>query len=282
MVAIIDADGNPKVQYTYDSWGKILSISGPMADTLGAVNPLTYRGYVYDSETDLYYLESRYYDPAVERIINADALVSTGQGLLGNNMLAYCHNNPVLYMDPSGCVIVVASDATEEQREEYERAIAYIKTSETGRKLIEYLETSSFTITIDFVDDDNMCFAVNNATIYFDTNSGLVLSDGISVQSAALGLAHEMGHAAQYLDGTMAKLNGYVDLVEKFNLDTYETPIAKELGEPIRSNYNDVIGFMDMQNSTHFTTIGSRPWWHYIFFWNWGKSQVIAIEHNLD
>ena len=58
-MAIIDADGNPKVQYTYDAWGKILSISGPMADTLGAVNPLTYRGYVYDSETDLYYLESR-------------------------------------------------------------------------------------------------------------------------------------------------------------------------------------------------------------------------------
>ena len=53
MVAIIDADGNVKVEYTYDAWGKILSISGPMADTLGAVNPLTYRGYAYDAETDL-------------------------------------------------------------------------------------------------------------------------------------------------------------------------------------------------------------------------------------
>lgn len=44
------------MQCSYDAWGKILSISGPMADTLGAINPLTYRGYVYDSETDLYYL----------------------------------------------------------------------------------------------------------------------------------------------------------------------------------------------------------------------------------
>ena len=104
MVAIIDADGNAKVQYTYDAWGTILSISGPMADTLGAVNPITYRGYVYDAETDLYYLESRYYDPAVGRFINADALVSTGQGLLGNNMFAYCLNNPVNGVDPTGAL----------------------------------------------------------------------------------------------------------------------------------------------------------------------------------
>ena len=102
VVAILDADGNPKVQYTYDAWGKILSISGPMADTLGAVNPLTYRGYVYDSETDLYYLESRYYDPAVGRFINGDALISTGQGILGNNIFAYCLNSPCNRVDSSG------------------------------------------------------------------------------------------------------------------------------------------------------------------------------------
>ena len=102
MVAIIDADGNVKVEYTYDAWGKILSISGPMADTLGAVNPLTYRGYVYDTETDLYYLQSRYYAPAVGRFINADALVSTGQGILGNNMFAYCNNNPCNRVDSKG------------------------------------------------------------------------------------------------------------------------------------------------------------------------------------
>ena len=102
VVAIIDADGNAKVQYTYDAWGTILSISGPMADTLGAVNPLTYRGYVYDAETDLYYVSSRYYDPEIGRFINTDSLVSTGQGIISNNMFAYCLNNPVLYLDKSG------------------------------------------------------------------------------------------------------------------------------------------------------------------------------------
>ena len=102
VVAILDADGNAKVEYTYDAWGKILSISGPMADTLGAVNPITYRGYVYDSDTDLYYLQSRYYDPAVGRFINSDVLASTGQDLIGHNMFAYCGNNPVNRADNGG------------------------------------------------------------------------------------------------------------------------------------------------------------------------------------
>ncbi len=66
------------------------------------MNPLRYRGYVYDSETELYYLQSRYYDPELGRFINADVYVSTDQGILGNNMFAYCNNNPISHIDPSG------------------------------------------------------------------------------------------------------------------------------------------------------------------------------------
>ena len=78
-----------------------------MASTLGVANPLTYRGYVYDTESGLYYLQSRYYDPEVGRFLNADALVSTGQGLLGNNMFAYCLNNPAAYLDDTGTAAMV-------------------------------------------------------------------------------------------------------------------------------------------------------------------------------
>ena len=102
VMAIVDASGTAVVSYSYDAWGNILSVTGTMADTLGESNPLRYRGYVYDPETELYYLQSRYYDPEVGRFINADALVSTGQGILGNNMFAYCNNNAVLYYDPTG------------------------------------------------------------------------------------------------------------------------------------------------------------------------------------
>ena len=51
------------VKYNYDAYGRCLVVAGTQADTLGQLNPLRYRGYVYDSETELYYLQSRYYDP---------------------------------------------------------------------------------------------------------------------------------------------------------------------------------------------------------------------------
>ena len=86
--------------YEYDAWGNVSS-SGRLAE----INPLRYRGYYYDNETGFYYLQSRYYDPANRRFINADSLASTGQGSLGTNMFAYCNNCPTIYHDPSGHAI---------------------------------------------------------------------------------------------------------------------------------------------------------------------------------
>ena len=234
-------------------------------------------------ELGLYYLQSRYYNPEMGRFINADALVTTGQGLLGNNMFAYCNNNPVLFVDPSGLIIVLATNATTEQIAEYERAIAYINTSETGRKLITILESSSVVTTIVFVDNDDMGYNPATNTIYFDINSGMVLSDYVSTQSAALGLAHEMGHAAQNLEGMLNGSSWSIDDIEESNLKTYETPIANELGEPTRSSYYDNIGTKDMLNSTHFTTavMVARPWWHYVLFWKLFVPNAILTEHNL-
>ena len=71
------------------------------------LSPKCARGYIYDAETGFYYLQSRYYDPAIGRFINADAFASTGQGILGNNMFAYCNNNPVNCSDPSGSIAIV-------------------------------------------------------------------------------------------------------------------------------------------------------------------------------
>ena len=73
-----------------------------MADKLGKANPLRYRGYVYDTETGLYYLQSRYYDPKVGRFLNTDNFIATGLSILGNNMFAYCGNNPINNIDPEG------------------------------------------------------------------------------------------------------------------------------------------------------------------------------------
>ena len=99
VVKLIDQDGAEAAAYTYDAWGNILSSSGSMAET----NPLRYRGYYYDSETGFYYLQSRYYDPATRRFINADAYASTDSSdAVSCNMFAYCNNNPVLLEDHNG------------------------------------------------------------------------------------------------------------------------------------------------------------------------------------
>ena len=109
VTGLLDAAGQPVVAYNYDAWGNSLSITGTMASTLGQLNPLRYRSYVYDEETGLYYLQSRYYDPEVGRFLNADAFASTGQGFLGNNMFAYCNNNSVSFSDSTGSRCVAAN-----------------------------------------------------------------------------------------------------------------------------------------------------------------------------
>ena len=102
VIGIYDGNGNVVVEYTYDSWGKLISITGSLASTIGIKNPLRYRGYYYDTETSLYYLQSRYFDPETCRFINADSLLVAGDYLQGTNLFAYCLNNPVMYSDPSG------------------------------------------------------------------------------------------------------------------------------------------------------------------------------------
>ena len=106
IVKLIDGTGATVVEYSYDSWGKPLSCTGTLATTLGALNPFRYRGYVYDEETQWYYLKSRYYDPETCRFISADVLLSTGQGVLGYNCFAYCRNNPVYGLDSSGLKMI--------------------------------------------------------------------------------------------------------------------------------------------------------------------------------
>ena len=102
IMAILDTAGNAVVEYTYDAWGNIHSVTGSLANTIGETNPLTYRGYVYDHEIGYYYLQSRYYDPEVGRFINGDEYAATGTGLLGSNMFAYCNNNSVNLFDKTG------------------------------------------------------------------------------------------------------------------------------------------------------------------------------------
>ena len=110
VIALADAStGKLAATYTYDAWGKLVELKDTTANSVGTQNPFRYRGYYYDTETKLYYLQSRYYDPEVGRFINADAFASTDiSGALSANMFAYCENNPVMRDDPTGEVWTVA------------------------------------------------------------------------------------------------------------------------------------------------------------------------------
>ncbi len=106
ITGLVNTSGTQVVAYSYDAWGKLLTTTGTMATTLGVYNPLRYRGYVYDTETGLYYLTSRYYNPSWGRFINADTTAvltaSPDKANWDKNLFAYCDNNPVMRKDDGG------------------------------------------------------------------------------------------------------------------------------------------------------------------------------------
>ena len=72
VVGIITLDGDLIVEYNYDDWGKLLSVTDISNINLGILNPMRYRGYYYDTETGYYYLQSRYYNPEFCRFIQIE------------------------------------------------------------------------------------------------------------------------------------------------------------------------------------------------------------------
>ena len=96
---IYDANGNIVVTYRYDAWGKPISTTGTLVSTVGAANPYRYKSYYYDTETGLYYLQSRYYDAGVGRFVNADEPIMI---CLYTNLFEYCNNDPIINIDING------------------------------------------------------------------------------------------------------------------------------------------------------------------------------------
>jgi RHS repeat-associated protein len=102
VIALVDSTGTIVVEYTYSTYGEVLSITGYLASTIGVLNPYRYRGYRYDNESGLYYLQSRYYNPVWGRFINADEEVQYTEHPTGMNLFAYSFNNHVNLVDFNG------------------------------------------------------------------------------------------------------------------------------------------------------------------------------------
>jgi RHS repeat-associated protein len=99
VMRIVDENGATVASYSYDPWGKVLSVS---EDAAVAGQPLGYAGYYYDKETKLYYLQARYYDPETARFISRDPDPGDLDNPVSQNGYTYANNNPVMYVDPNG------------------------------------------------------------------------------------------------------------------------------------------------------------------------------------
>ena len=105
VVGLVDSSNQVVVRYQYNSWGKVTSTQDTSGVSLATLNPCRYRKYVYDPETGLYCLGSRYYDPEVGRFVNADdfeTLTYQMDSVQGKNLYQYCFNNPINMQDEDG------------------------------------------------------------------------------------------------------------------------------------------------------------------------------------
>ena len=105
IVAVYNTAGLKLISYTYDAWGNFTKTKSILTPTVVVNNPFTYRGYYYDKDLGLYYLNSRYYDSQTGRFISADvfeAVTAIPNALTDKNLYAYCDNNPVMRRDDGG------------------------------------------------------------------------------------------------------------------------------------------------------------------------------------
>ena len=181
IIRILNSSGTIVATYTYDAWGNIISSTDTSGVSIGTKNPFRYRGYYYDTETGLYYLNSRYYDPQVGRFLNADGLVSTGQGLLGSNMFAYCGNNPTMFVDPWGdfpwfaiIVLAVLTIGGATYGALYEGKLMD-NSKNTNPNILPNIDESSLSIDKEKLDDklENNIFSSENSIIRKENNDTL-------------------------------------------------------------------------------------------------------------
>jgi len=277
--------------YTYDAFG--IEENPDSADQ----NPFRYCGEYFDKSSNTYYLRARYYNPAIGRFISEDTYWGDSADPLSLNLYIYCANNPIVFWDPSGHKIELSEEATVKQTIQYYRAIEYLRTSEEATALIDALENLPDTITIVINEDtcDGYSFGDKRTNWTYDGTNilnwnpylGLVLGNKSSVLSPALALAHEMGHAYQDLIENLLPPNNQpiTDIeraqLEQDNMERFELPIANQLGEYTRADYND--RHPDMYKR-YFTTNSSTDWgsltgkYNHWFLYYWFHPSVVKVN----
>ena len=243
ITKLVSVSGTIVANYVYDAFGKMVSVKDSSGNNItdqshiANVNPLRYRGYVYDTDTGLYYLHSRYYDPETGRFINADIYVDTDSETLGTNMFTYCLNNAINRVDPEGTWSKVIGQL-------YKRTYSKYNGRHVNDKFVvpltNYIETK------------------NGGTITWTKNKSYNISVSLTISmsgkklAAALGVkySYTLEHSSSYSFKVKKNKGKYARIVAKIDATKYQ---VKETAY-WKTDYYNSWGWWDYYVKTKYTS----------------------------
>jgi RHS repeat-associated protein len=247
IIGIYNSSYEEIVKYKYDSWGNIISITDnnnqEITDVtnIGLINPFRYRSYYYDTETNLYYLNSRYYNPEWGRFINADMIID----VLGYcNLFTYCFNNPILYYDKNGDL---SFDFVTKAYEKGKKAAK--KAKETVKKTVKKVTKTAKKVTKSI---KKACKTVKDSFV-FDVGVGL----GMDVEAVGTKLGFSFDVGAMYYDGKIVG-NTSSNIGASTEVLGASIGISQELTHPEHTNIpectynnNPILIYPDVKSCPH-------------------------------
>jgi RHS repeat-associated protein len=232
----IAGNNGSSYQEHYRPWGEKNENPIQLADDVG------YTGHQDDVATGLTYMQARYYDPVVGRFMAVDPVRFTASDPMSFNRFLYVNNNPYKYIDPNGEKLEFAAGSSASFKAQFAQVIKYHNKHRTSA-VFARLQSRSETVTIKEGAGHAFGYNFKTDTVTFDPTSGLEVSPG-QVQTPALGVLHEAGHAesdlanpVQHKADTFTRDPNYGDVEEKDVIQNVETPAAKKIGEPTRTNH---------------------------------------------
>ena len=234
IIGILDSNYNIVAKYKYNSWGVNIKITDGIGNDIqnnlnhiANINPFRYRSYYYDTETKLYYLNSRYYNPLWVRFLNSDNIIIQNNMLLGNNLYAYCNNNSINSTDYTGHFVIkwLAKKAWGDVSKALE-----VVGMNTSAKFIKHA-TKKNPNDLYFKDDSNVAKQIKNDTkfkekvkkITNELNTGKVDASEL-VTFSSLDLQGSFHEATVNISGNVVNGCGLLDInvYDKYDFD-FET-----------------------------------------------------------
>ena len=234
VIAIVNKDADTVVRYTYDAWGVSETLTNSSDCVIATINPFRYRGYYYDEETGLYYLNSRYYDASVGRFVNVDTSESLQDvnKILENNLFTYCQNDPINESDYTGSLLT-----------------SLIKKILTGvfKGFIGLLGSDFITFLYKvLLVDSNAKFAMSSGSEYLKSITSAVVSELIDIFGGAKFIAQVFMIVGSYFTKLVkGRMNttDWVTLVIKLALLVLKTVLLKRLNKQKNNELNKLKKF---------------------------------------